>query len=670
MKISFFSFLFVCIISVNAQVCFTNVNYPVGSNSTTITCADFNSDGKLDLVTAHYGRSEMYMLLGNGLGSFGSANLIAYNLDSGSFLSPRCLINGDFNSDGKVDLAIAVYKSIGLVKILYGDGAGNFSSFNNFSVGSFPFAVCSADFNGDGKADLATANSGSSNTSILLGDGSGNFSTHVEFYAGSDPVAINSGDFNGDGKVDLVVANNGNGGGLDSVFVLLGDGAGSSGVANKYLAGMGPYSVCSNDFNSDGFSDIAVANNNSDNISVLLSSGNSGTFSTANNYIAGSTPFSIVSVDFNLDGIPDLASGNHGNSVSVLLGTGTGSFTTATTFSALYGPWTIVCGDFNSDGRSDLATANQSSNDVSILLNTVVLNCIGCGLNATVKIPNICMVTTDSVSDYNYNIVTWDKTLYANVDSFIVYRKDAITSNYLRIGAVSKDSLSAFTDTAFSIGGPNGGNPKYSSWLYKLAIRDSCGNIGVKGPYHQTMFVQGNSSNFLWNAYTVEAGQTNPVTGYSFLRDDINTGNWHVLVNTLGLTSTDPNYTNYPNGNWRIDALGFDCTPTRVQSIIKSHSNTTKQVISSIKQIGFNIDQITAHPNPFSDQTTFVIQSYKSGEVYSFELLDVLGKQIYSLNEINNAEFQISRNGLPNGIYFYKVYNSQNVNRIGKLIIQ
>src|SRR5207302_632483 len=106
---------------------------------------------------------------------------------------------------------------------------------------------------------------------------------------------------------------------------------------------------------------------------------------------------------------------------------------------------------------------------------------------------------------------------------FVVYRKDAISAGYIRIGSVSKDSLSRFIDTAFTIGGPNGGNPLYSSWNYKLAIRDTCGNLSAKSPYHQSMFVQQSSSNFSWNPYTVEAGQTNPVTGYSFLRDDNNT---------------------------------------------------------------------------------------------------------------------------------------------------
>ncbi|MGQ0829222.1 MAG: T9SS type A sorting domain-containing protein [Bacteroidota bacterium] len=79
---------------------------------------------------------------------------------------------------------------------------------------------------------------------------------------------------------------------------------------------------------------------------------------------------------------------------------------------------------------------------------------------------------------------------------------------------------------------------------------------------------------------------------------------------------------------------------------------------------------IKNYPNPFSDNTTFIIQSDKIKENYTFELLDVLGKQVRSIKEINSNEFQISRNSLPNGIYFYKVYNAENIVGVGKLIIK
>ena len=272
--------------------------------------------------------------------------------------------------------------------------------------------------------------------------------------------------------------------------------------------------------------------------------------------------------------------------------------------------------------------------------------------------PSICMVTTDSATSFLYNVVVWDKTIYNNVDSFILYRKDAISSNYLRIGAVSKNALSEFVDTVFSIGGPNGGNPLYSSWLYKMAIRDSCGAIGAQGPYHQSMFVQKSGSNFSWNAYAIETGQINPLTGYSFLRDDNNNGNWHVLVNTIGLSTTDPNYASYPNANWRIDALGFNCTPTmKLENIestyIKSHSNTTKPTVAGINELSLN-ERIIIYPNPTSG--TFQITS-DNLRIMNAEIYNVMGEKVYA--SIITNQSSIINLDAPNGIYFLQLKTEQ-----------
>lgn len=717
MKKIYFIILIACIHQLNAQVCFTSMNYPTVPNSNkTIACADFNSDGKLDLVVGDYANSSIHMLPGNGLGGFGAATIVNTDDDSVNF---QYFITYDFNNDGKADLAGVEWGFPGSVKILFGDGLGNFPLIDSLGyslvvscpVGDMPYQVCNADFNGDGKTDFATANSSSGNVSVLLGDGTGNFSVHVDFQAGSSPNSICSGDFNGDSKVDLAVTNNANGGGPDSVYILLGNGIGGFAIATKYLAGSSPYSICSNDFNSDGFADIAVANINSNDVSVLWSQGANGGFDPAHNFAAGSQPWSVVSADFNSNGIPDLAIGDHNNSVSVLLDS-SGMFGAPYTFTAYAGPWQIISADFNSDGKPDLATANQSSSDISVLLNVVAPNVSisssnpdtickglsttltasgsstytwssnadvnnpydtvstatvtpsssiaytviggesGCIDSATIFInvitpvvPLICMVTTDSAS--NYNIVYWDKTPYTNVDSFIVYRKDAISSSYLPIGAVSKNSLSEFTDTAFSIGGPNGGNPQYSSWMYKLAILDTCGNIGEKSPFHQSMFFQKSGSNFSWNAYTVEGGQANPVTGYSFLRDDNNTGNWNVLVNTTSLSATDPNYASFPNGNWRIDALGFDCTPGKTQSYLKSKSNTSKLVQTGIEHLTVNDEQVNVYPNPCNGN--FIVETTLKGK-QSVRLFDLNGRIVFSKNSSDkkNIDATILKEGIYN----------------------
>jgi len=334
-----------------------------------------------------------------------------------------------------------------------------------------------------------------------------------------------------------------------------------------------------------------------------------------------------------------------------------GASTTLTASGALAYTWS------NSLGITSSVTAMPTANTTYIVSGT---DAIGCTASANISIslvwpsiPNICMVTTDSATQYKYNVVCWDKTTYTNVDSFIVYRMDALSSSYLNIGAVSKNALSEFIDTSLSIGGPNGGNPMYSSWQYKLAIRDTCGNIGDKSPYHQTMFVQESGANFSWNAYTVETGQTNPITGYSFFRDDNNSGNWHVLINTTGLSATDPYYASYPNGNWRIDALGFDCAPTmkstQTLALLKSHSNTVKSVSAGVEQFELNNDQLTIYPNPASDNLEIITQPKST-----IEILNIEGQLIKSL-KLTDGKTELDVSDFASGVYIIRAMTDKGI---------
>ena len=92
------------------------------------------------------------------------------------------------------------------------------------------------------------------------------FIAHRDFGAGNGPVSVAVGDFNGDGRPDLAVANNGS----NNVSVLLGNGDGSFQAAQNFGAGSAPSSVAVGDFNSDGALDLAVANSGSNNVSVLI----------------------------------------------------------------------------------------------------------------------------------------------------------------------------------------------------------------------------------------------------------------------------------------------------------------------------------------------------------------------------------------------------------------
>ncbi|MGQ0828806.1 MAG: T9SS type A sorting domain-containing protein [Bacteroidota bacterium] len=82
------------------------------------------------------------------------------------------------------------------------------------------------------------------------------------------------------------------------------------------------------------------------------------------------------------------------------------------------------------------------------------------------------------------------------------------------------------------------------------------------------------------------------------------------------------------------------------------------------------INIVKVYPNPFIDKATITIQSDKLNESYTFELIDILGTQVSPMKEINSKEFHFLRNGLSNGIYFYKISNAESIMGIGKLIIK
>jgi len=310
------------------------VYYWLDGFPTNITKADFNSDGILDLATSNY-QSDVSILLGNGQNGVGD----------GTFGPRRRFLAHERPP-------------------LIGD--------------TWPTSLTPGDFNGDGITDLAVAHMQTNDVSILIGIGDGTFQFPVYYQAHRQPYSIIAGDFNSDGITDLAVATAAS----DDVTILIGKGTGGVGDGTfnppvYYPANDCPGFITSGDFNADGITDLAVPNWFSNHISILIGGGapgaGDGTFLTPVPYQAHNQPWSIATGDLNKDGITDLAVANfQSDDISILFGNGSdrrgdGTFQEPLQFLAGDSPWAVTVGDFDGDGRNDVAVANYYSMDVLIL---------------------------------------------------------------------------------------------------------------------------------------------------------------------------------------------------------------------------------------------------------------------------------------------------------------
>jgi hypothetical protein len=381
---------------------------------TNLAVADFNRDGKLDLVIS--ANFSLVVMLGNGDGTFKAP--ITASSQAGA------MVVGDFNGDGIPDLALTGSPAY----ILLGKGDGTFQPpvFNG-SVLFAGFGVAAGDVNGDGKLDVIAGSQ--DGIFVMLGDGKGNLSNPVDIGFGPNPTQVALADVNGDKKLDAVVFDPLGG----NFWVLLGNGNGTFQAATQYPMGTAqalatsllvadlngdgildvavtgqtplpsalfPYSpgtilvfsgngdgtfqpavpynptgqtnwaLAAGDFNGDGLTDLAFSSSRQSTPTQvgLMFGAPGGTFLSPASYPLGSIPGQPALADLNGDGVLDMVVANtgFGGNLSVLIGNGDGTFKPAVTYPTAFGAGYVVVADFNGDGKPDIAVANGTGSNILV----------------------------------------------------------------------------------------------------------------------------------------------------------------------------------------------------------------------------------------------------------------------------------------------------------------
>jgi uncharacterized protein (TIGR03437 family) len=352
------------------------------ASNTDLRSADFNGDGIPDLVYADF--TGIGVMLGKGDGTFSSSYF------SGGGIEDWYLATGDFNGDGNQDIVALVSYPPSHVGYSFfaGRGDGTFQPPLSTPLQGSPAAIVSGDFNGDGKLDLAILftieNAGTSDQVIIyLGNGDGSFRQGATYPTGPTANWMLAGDLNNDGKLDLVVTNIGTVSSatgmqtqIGNVSTFLGNGDGTFSIGTRMPISVWnsegyPGSMALADFNQDGKLDLALtigANSVLGGFAVLLGNGD-GTFRTP---VVTALPTNyLAAADVNGDGIPDMVTIAQVNNVTpqglyYMIGNGDGSFQPQVSL-GVPSYQTLVVADLNRDGRPDAVSAALPSGFVSVL---------------------------------------------------------------------------------------------------------------------------------------------------------------------------------------------------------------------------------------------------------------------------------------------------------------
>lgn len=432
----------------------------------------------------------------------GAGNLTVGSINYTGVNEAQRMVVGDFDGDGKVDAAIAGVGGFDSIEndlsVLRGNGDGTFKPAV-VSAGSAVVDMVGGDFNGDGKTDLAQSLQGGT-VQILLSNGDGTFSKGQSIAIGdgnlSDQVHLVSADLNGDGITDLVATDSLS----NSATILLGNGNGTFTKAGTLATGQDPQGPAVGDINGNGIPDIVVANSSDDSLSIYIGQGG-GTFAAPLVYSLASlpitqtagagglwqfTPSNVTIGDVNNDGIADLVvTGQHGT--IVLQGNGSGGFsqTYANDEGFLNSVEShAVLADINGDGRNDLIEPTYSEGEtyadgptdgVNIYLNapqttpsavsSVTLT------RSSLALPQFAYGTTPGAMSVNGNVYTYDLGTVTQNQAISALKFTLLNASYggdSFDGDFASPTGSGFTVSGASLPGAVAGGDSYSGLTYTV----------------------------------------------------------------------------------------------------------------------------------------------------------------------------------------------------------
>jgi len=469
-----------------------------------------------------------------------------------------------------------------------------------------------------------------------------NFYSKVDFTTGTGAYSVAIADVNGDGKPDIIAANQNN----NNVSVLLnttstGSSTPSFSTKTDFTTGTNPYSVAIADVNGDGKPDIVVANVLDNTLSVLLNTTPTGSstpsFSAKTDFTLGSSPVSVGIADVNGDGKPDIVVANHNdNTVSVLInttqtGASVPSFSAKADFAVGNHPFSVAVADVNGDGKPDIVTANNSDSTVSVLLNTT---------STGAATPTFSAKSGFAVGSRPYSVTTSD----VNGDG----KPDIIAANY------GNNTVSVLLNTT----------PTGSSTVTFAAKSDF--STGATPYFVATADVNGDGkpdivvTDLTLNTVSVliDTTSTGSSTAAFSVKSDFSTG---ALPYSIAIADL--------NGDGKPDIVTANYTDNTVSVLLN------KMEITSVKQgnnsFPANYSLSQNYPNPFNPSTEIKYSIAKSGLV-TLKVYNLLGQEIATLvnqeQKTGNYVVNFDASKLASGIYIYRI-QSGNFSLTKKMIL-